>query len=83
MDITAPCLGDEKFVAFITPSPFPDIFNIAVQALVCYWIVVTTRQLVGVGWGLSVLLLIVNVIPTLFLSLIVIRFLGVVPAVGS
>jgi hypothetical protein len=70
-------------VAFITPSPFPDIFNIAVQALVCYWIVVTTRQLVGVGWGLSVLLLIVNVIPTLFLSLIVIRFLGVVPAVGS
>jgi hypothetical protein len=67
-------------VALITPMPFPDIFNIAVQALVCYWIVITSRQVLGVGWGMAVLLLIVNVVPTLFLSLIVIRFLGVMPA---
>jgi len=67
-------------IALITPMPFPDIFNIAVQALVCYWIVVTSRQILGVGWGIAVLLLIVNVVPTLFLSLIVIRFLGVMPA---
>lgn len=70
-------------VTLITPMPFPDIFNIAVQALVCYWIVVTSRQVLGVGWGIAVLLLIVNVVPTLFLSLIVIRFLGVMPVVGG
>ncbi len=70
-------------VALITPMPFPDVFNIAVQALVCYWIVVTTRQVLAVGWGIAVLLLIVNVVPTLFLSLIVIRFLGVMPSVGG
>lgn len=70
-------------IALITPMPFPDIFNIAVQALVCYWIVVTSRQVLGVGWGIAVLLLIVNVVPTLFLSLIVIRFLGVLPSVSG
>jgi hypothetical protein len=81
LPITVVMLIDAS-VALITPMPFPDIFNLAVQALVCYWIVVTSRQVLGVGWGMALLLLVVNVVPTLFLSLIVIRFLGVLPGTG-
>lgn len=64
-------------VISITPPPFRDLFFFAVFVLGCYWVVVATRMLLGVNWVFSILLLIVNVIPSLFLSTLVDRFLGV------
>ncbi len=42
-----------------------------------------TRLSLGLGWPLSILLLVVNWMPSLLLSLIVDRLLGVVPLPGS
>jgi len=64
-------------VVSIAPSPFSDIFDLGVFALGCFWIAITTRLTLNVSWLMTVLLLIVNVVPSLFLSLVVSRFLGV------
>ena len=66
-------------VISITPPPFRDLFFFAVFVLGCYWIVVATRLVLGTNWLLAILLLIVNVVPSLFLSTIIDRFIGVLP----
>jgi hypothetical protein len=73
----------DAVVATVAPPPFPTIFDLAVQALLFYWIVITTRMVLSVGWLIAGLLLIVNWVPSLFLSLIVSRILGVAPAAAS
>jgi hypothetical protein len=73
----------DAVVANVAPSPFPAIFDLAVQALLFYWIVITTRLALNVGWLIAALLLIVNWVPSLFLSLIVSRVLGVSPGIGG
>jgi hypothetical protein len=52
-------------------------------ALVFYWFLMTTRMLLGVSWPISVVLLVVNWMPSLFLSLLVTRYLGVVAGTGG
>jgi hypothetical protein len=64
-------------------SPVSTVFDLAVQGLLFYWTVMTTRMTLNVGWGIAGVLLIVNWVPSLFVSLIVNRLLGVAPLAGS
>ncbi len=84
--ISLPAMGlllADALVADVMPPPFPMIFDLAVQVLLFYWIATTTRMVLSVNWLVAGLLLIVNWVPSLFLSLIVNRVLGVAPALGS
>ena len=64
--------------------PLPgELLRIGLQALFFYWFLVTTRMVLGASWPLAALLLIVNWVPSILLSLIVDRFLGVAAAVGA
>jgi hypothetical protein len=67
----------DAVIPFVVPPPFPAIFDIVVQVLLFYWIVIASRLALGVGWLLALTLLIVNWVPSLFLSLLVNRVLGV------
>ena len=49
----------------------------ALQVLLFYWFLTATRVLLGVGWPFAFLLLVVNWVPSFFLSLLVDRILGV------
>jgi len=71
----------DSIVADVTPAPFPTIFDLVVQALLFYWILMVSRMALGASWLLAALLLVVNWVPSLFLSLIVSRFLGVTGAI--
>jgi hypothetical protein len=69
-------------LATLLPVAMADLIRLALQALFFYWFLVTTRSVLNVGWGPAVLLLAVNWLPSLFLSLIVDRFLGVTAGIG-
>jgi hypothetical protein len=73
----------DAVIATTAPSAFSTIFDLAAQALLFYWIVMVTRLTLDVSWFMCALLLIVNWVPSLFLSLLVNRFLGVGPVVGG
>lgn len=73
----------DAVVASVAPLPFPTIFDLAVLALLFYWMIITTRMILSVNWLIAGLLLVVNWVPSFFLSLIVSRMLGVAPAVGG
>jgi hypothetical protein len=64
-------------VTAVAPQPLAGLVSIAMQGLLFYWFLAATRLSLGVGWGLATVLLVVNFVPTLFLSLIVDRILGV------
>jgi hypothetical protein len=84
--ISLPAMGlllADALVANVAPAPFPMIFDLAVQALLFYWIAITTRMVLTVSWLVAGLLLIVNWVPSLFLSLIVSRLLGISPGLGG
>ncbi|MBS0520736.1 MAG: hypothetical protein JSR90_18705 [Proteobacteria bacterium] len=84
--ISLPAMGlllADALVANVTPASFSMIFDLAVQAVLFYWIVTTTRMVLSVNWLMAGLLLIVNWVPSLFLSLIVSRVLGVSPGLGG
>lgn len=70
-------------LATLLPPLPAELIRIGLQALFFYWFLVTTRIVLGAGWPVASLLLIVNWIPSLFLSLIVDRFLGIAVAVGG
>ena len=72
----------DAVVASVAPAPFPTIFDLAVLALLSYWMIMTTRMILSVNWFIASLLLIVNWIPSFFLSLIVSRILGVTAISG-
>lgn len=69
-------------ISMVTPEPIPSIVMIALQGLFFFWFVVATRLTLGVNWLIAGILLVVNFMPTLFLSLIVDRILGAVPLPG-
>lgn len=70
-------------VASLLPPLPGELIRVGLQALFFYWFLVTTRMVLGATWPIAGLLLIVNWVPSLFLSLIVDRFLGVAAAVGA
>lgn len=69
-------------VASVLPPTAGDMLKLVLQAFVLYWMVATTRLTLEVSWQVSVLLMMVNWLPSEVLSLIVDRFLGV-GAVGT
>lgn len=84
--ISLPAMGlllADALVANVTTASFSMVFDLAVQAVLFYWIVTTTRMVLSVNWLMAGLLLIVNWVPSLFLSLIVSRVLGVSPGLGG
>jgi hypothetical protein len=68
-------------VASVSPTAIAILIDLGLRALLFYWFLVTTRMVVGASWPISILLLIVNWVPSLLLSLLVARILGVVPVV--
>jgi len=69
-------------VALLAPPSFATIIDLALRGLFFYWFMMVTRMVLGVSWLFTALLTVVNWIPSLFLSLIVTRFLGVTPLPG-
>ncbi len=67
----------------LVPRAVGQLLEVGLQFLFYYWFVMATRLSLGVGWGISILLLIVNWMPSLLLSLVVDRLLGVVPLPGT
>ncbi|UYN95735.1 MAG: hypothetical protein KIT25_01935 [Enhydrobacter sp.] len=70
-------------VSAIMPMPIPGLVEMGLRALFFYWFLMATRVVLGVGWGMSVLLLVVNWVPSLLLSLLVTRLLGLAPIPGG
>lgn len=69
-------------VARLVPS-IAVLVDLALHGLSFYWFLVTARMMLGVTWPLAVMLLAINWVPSLFLSLIVTRLLGVVALTGG
>ena len=70
-------------VTMVAPKSVGQIVQIGLQFLFYYWFVMATRLTLGIGWPLSLLLLVVNWMPSLMLSLVVDRLLGVVQLPGT
>ena len=70
-------------LSLMAPRPVGQIVETGLQFLFYYWFLMATRLSLGIGWPFSILLLIVNWMPSLLLSLIVDRLLGVVPLPGT
>ena len=67
----------------VAPAAVAVVIDLGLRALFFYWFLVVTRMTLGVSWPISIVLLIVNWVPSLFLSLLVARYLGVVPVTGG
>jgi hypothetical protein len=65
-------------IASVSPTAVAIVVDLGMRALFFYWFLVTTRMAVGTSWPMSVVLLIVNWVPSFLLSLLVARILGVV-----
>ena len=68
-------------VSEIAPSTVAVLLQIGLQVLFFYWFVMATRMALGVNWLFATVLMIVNWVPSYFLSILVNRLLGV--AVGA
>jgi hypothetical protein len=64
-------------VSEIAPPTVAALLQIGLQILFFYWFMMATRLALGVNWLFATVLMIVNWVPSYFLSLIVNRFLGV------
>ena len=60
--------------AGIGPSSLRDL---GLRALFFYWFLTATRMILNTNWPTTIVLMIVNWAPSLFLSFVVDRFLGV------
>jgi hypothetical protein len=70
-------------LAHLAPPAISGLVNIALQGLFFYWFLVTTRQVLGGGWLLSAMLLVVSWVPLVFISFLIARYLGVVAVAGA
>jgi hypothetical protein len=70
-------------VSSVAPAAVALVIDLGLRALLFYWFLMTTRMTLGVSWPISVVLLVVNWVPSLFLSFLVDRYLGVVPIPGA
>ena len=67
----------------VMPTAVGIVIELGLQALIFYWFLMTTRMALGVSWPISAVLLIVYWVPSVFLSLLVTRYLGVAPVIGG
>lgn len=70
-------------VSLVAPRGLAAVIDLGLRGVFLYWFVVATRSTLEIGWPLSVLLFVVNYVPSMFLSLIVHRLLGVTAVVGG
>ena len=66
-----------ELVAALVPPGAAALLQIALQALFFYWFLMATRIGLGISWPFASVLLVVNWVPSYFLSVLVNRFLGV------
>jgi hypothetical protein len=64
-------------VTALAPPAVAALLQIALQILFFYWFIMVTRLGLGVGWLFAAILMVVNWVPSYFLSVLVNRFLGV------
>jgi hypothetical protein len=67
----------------VAPAAVAVVIDLGLRALLFYWFLMATRMALGASWPISVVLLIINWVPSLFLSFLVDRYLGVVPIAGG
>jgi hypothetical protein len=70
-------------VESITPEAVAIVINIGLRALFFYWFLVTTRLTLGTDWPISVVLLVVNWVPSFLLSFLVARYVGILGMAGA
>ena len=68
-----------SLLVLVMPPAVGIIIDLSLQALIFYWFLMTTRMALGVSWPISAVLLIVYWVPSVFLSFLVARYLGIVP----
>ena len=64
-------------VGALAPPAAAGLLQIALQLLFFYWFLMVTRIALGLNWPTAAVLLVVNWVPSYFLSILVNRFLGV------
>ena len=64
-------------ITVLAPAPVAALLQISLQILFFYWFIMVTRLGLGVGWLFAAILMVVNWVPSYFLSALVNRFLGV------
>jgi hypothetical protein len=67
----------------IAPVAVAIIVDIGLRAFFFYWFLTTTRMVLGVNWLIAATLLFVNWLPSMLLSLLVARYLGLVSATAG
>lgn len=70
-------------VELVAPPAVAVVIDIGLRALFFYWFLVTTRMTLGTDWMMSVVLLIVNWVPSFLLSFLVARYVGVLGMAGA
>jgi hypothetical protein len=70
-------------VESLAPGVVAVVIDLGLRALFFYWFLVTTRMALGSDWLISVVLLLVNWVPSFFLSFIVARYVGIVSVAGT
>ncbi len=70
-------------LASILPTAAAILIQLGLYGLLFYWFLAVTRSVLKASWLQSFMLLLVNWVPSRFLSVIVDRFLGIVPAIGA
>ena len=69
-----------ELVAAVAPTGVTALLQLVLQVLFFYWFMAATRMTLGAPWTLAAVLMVVNWVPSYFLSILVNRLLGV--AVG-
>lgn len=64
----------------VAPAGLATLISFAVTAVIFYWFLMATRLVLGVGWPTAGLLLIINVVPMMFISMVINRVLDVTAA---
>jgi len=70
-------------LASILPTAAAVLIQLGLYGLLFYWFLAVTRSVLKASWVQSFMLLLVNWVPSRFLSVIVDRFLGITPAIGA
>ena len=70
-------------LASILPTAAAVLIQLGLYGLLFYWFLAVTRSVLNASWVQSFMLLLVNWVPSRFLSVIVDRFLGIAPAIST
>lgn len=62
----------------VVPGVVAIVIDLGLRALFFYWFLVTTRIALGADWLVSVVLLVVNWVPSFLLSFLIVRYVGIV-----